>query len=139
MYDWVVASEKVVASENQEIRCDEAITRVFAVLGKRWTGPIISVLLDRPARFAEIVRAIPGITEGMLSARLAELKEVGLVDREVRGGPPIAAVYQLTEAGQALRPGLRTLARWAERHLMSPGKESRRPRRAPSAERSSLR
>ena len=65
------------------IQCDRALTSVFSVLGKRWTGVVIGVLLERPARFAEIARAIPGITESMLSARLSELKEAGLVTREV--------------------------------------------------------
>jgi len=105
--------------EDHAIHCDEALTRVFSLLGKRWTGVVIGVLLDRPARFAELARAIPGITEGMLSARLRELKQAGLVEREVKEGPPISSLYRLTERGQALRPGLFALGRWAERYLMS--------------------
>ena len=89
---------------------------MFAVLGKRWTGLVIGVLLERPARFAEIARAIPGITESMLSARLTELKEAGLVTREVIEGPPIASLYRLTperrgapaRADGARRMGART-------------------------------
>jgi DNA-binding HxlR family transcriptional regulator len=112
--------------EQRAIHCDEALTGVFTLLGKRWTGVIIGVLLERPARFAELARAIPGITEGMLSTRLAELKEVGLVDREVLDGPPIATVYRLTERGEALRPALLALGAWAEAHLLhSPGAASR--------------
>ncbi|MFZ0130840.1 MAG: helix-turn-helix domain-containing protein [Candidatus Dormiibacterota bacterium] len=98
-------------------RCDEALTSVFAVLGKRWTGLVIGVLLERPSRFAEIVRAIPGITESMLSARLTELKEAGLVTREVIEGPPIASLYRLTPSGEALRPALMALGEWALVHL----------------------
>jgi len=105
-------------SEDQAIHCDEALTRVFSLLGKRWTGVIIGVLLERPARFAELARAIPGITEGMLSARLRELKELGLVDREVRQGPPISSTYRLTKRGEALRPGLLALGNWAELYLI---------------------
>jgi DNA-binding HxlR family transcriptional regulator len=100
-------------------RCDEALTRVFALLGKRWTGLIVGVLLDRPARFAEIARAIPGITEGMLSTRLTELREAHLVEREVVGGPPLATVYRLTEEGEALESSLTSLAAWAERYLVA--------------------
>src|ERR1700693_3963924 len=99
------------------IHCDDALTSVFAVLGKRWTGVVIGVLLERPARFAEIARAIPGITESMLSARLAELKEAGLVTREVLEGPPIASLYRLTASGEALRPALLALGEWAHAHL----------------------
>jgi DNA-binding HxlR family transcriptional regulator len=99
------------------IRCDAALTSVFGLLGKRWTGVVIGVLLERPARFAEIARAIPGITESMLSARLSELKDAGVVAREVLEGPPIASLYRLTPSGEALRPALLSLAAWAEAHL----------------------
>jgi DNA-binding HxlR family transcriptional regulator len=118
--------EPVVEIEQRAIHCDEALTGVFTLLGKRWTGVIIGVLLERPARFAELARAIPGITEGMLSNRLAELKDAGLVDRDVLDGPPIATVYRLTERGEALRPALVALGAWAEAHLLhSPGATSR--------------
>ena len=93
---------------------DEALTRVFGLLGKRWTGVIVGALCSGPARFAEIVRAVPGITEGMLSARLHELQEAGIVEREVLEGPPIATIYRLSERGRALEPALLELARWAE-------------------------
>jgi DNA-binding HxlR family transcriptional regulator len=103
------------------IQCDRALTSVFAVLGKRWTGLVIGVLLERPARFAEIARAIPGITESMLSARLTELKAAGLLSREVIDGPPIASLYRLTPSGEALRPALVALGEWAQAHLGSQG------------------
>jgi DNA-binding HxlR family transcriptional regulator len=103
--------------QRSAIQCDRALTSVFAVLGKRWTGVVIGVLLERPARFAEIARAIPGITESMLSARLTELKEAGLVSREVIEGPPIASLYRLTPSGEALRPALVALGEWAHAHL----------------------
>jgi DNA-binding HxlR family transcriptional regulator len=102
---------------DRAIQSDEALTRVFDVLGKRWTGLIIGVLLERPARFGEVAKAIPGITEGMLSARLAELQDAGILEREVLPGPPIASVYRLTPKGVELRPALEALASWAERHL----------------------
>jgi DNA-binding HxlR family transcriptional regulator len=99
------------------LQCDEALTSVFALLGKRWTGVVIGVLLERPARFAEIARAIPGITESMLSIRLVELKAAGLLTREVIDGPPIASLYRLTVRGEALRPALLALGEWAQHHL----------------------
>jgi DNA-binding HxlR family transcriptional regulator len=102
-----------------EIQCDQALTEVFSVLGKRWTGLVLGTLMQRPARFGELARAIDGITESMLSARLAELHEAGLVEREVLEGPPIATLYRLTPAGRELRPALLALARWAESHLLS--------------------
>lgn len=112
-----------MAPEQRAIQCDQALTSVFTLLGKRWTGVIIGVLLERPARFAELARAIPGLTESMLSTRLAELQEAGLVEREVLEGPPLATLYRLTPRGEALRPALVALGAWAEAHLLqSPGR-----------------
>jgi DNA-binding HxlR family transcriptional regulator len=111
--------------EHDPVRCDQALTSVFGLLGKRWTGVIVGALLERPARFAEMATAIPGISEAMLSSRLAELQAAGLVSREVQPGPPIACVYRLTERGAALRPGLEALAQWAEANWLhhEPGAE----------------
>ncbi|NYI07821.1 winged helix-turn-helix transcriptional regulator [Allostreptomyces psammosilenae] len=96
---------------------DDAIARVFSLLGKRWNGLILAVLLNQqPAHFAEMRRAIPGISERMLSERLAELTEADLVVREVVPGPPLGVRYRLTEAGLALRPALDALAQWAHEH-----------------------
>jgi DNA-binding HxlR family transcriptional regulator len=98
-------------------RVDEGITRVFQLLGKRWTGPIVAVLVEQPVHFADLRRAIPGISERMLSDRLTELGAAGLVVREVDEGPPLRVSYRLTEAGAALEPALRELGEWAKRHL----------------------
>ena len=124
------------------VHCDEALATVFTLLGKRWNGVIIGSLFERPARFGELAAAIPGITEAMLSSRLAELQEAGLVEREVLPGPPIASVYRLTAAGKALKPGLMSLATWAHAHGLLPERtrpkasaQLRRPSRAASAER----
>ena len=106
------------AEPKPELRCDEALTSVFALLGKRWSGVILGSLMDRPARFAEMASAIPGITEAMLSARLAELQAAGLVSREVQPGPPLATLYSLTKQGEALRPALGALAEWAHAHIL---------------------
>ncbi|GGZ30367.1 winged helix-turn-helix transcriptional regulator [Streptomyces poonensis] len=98
-------------------RVDESITRVFQLLGKRWTGPIVAVLVEQPAHFADLCRAIPGISERMLSDRLSELGTAGLVVRQVDEGPPLRVSYRLTEAGAALRPALEELGEWAKQHL----------------------
>lgn len=81
---------------------DGGLTRVFVLLGKRWTGLIVAVLMERPVHFSDLCRAIPGISERMLSDRLSELGAAGLVVREVDAGPPLRVAYRLTEAGVAL-------------------------------------
>ncbi|MFD7408444.1 winged helix-turn-helix transcriptional regulator [Streptomyces sp. NPDC059866] len=102
-------------------RVDNGITRVFQLLGKRWTGPIVAVLIGQPAHFADLRRAIPGISERMLSDRLTELGAAGLVVREVEEGPPLRVSYRLTESGAALEPALKELGDWAEKHLPDSG------------------
>lgn len=96
---------------------DAGITRVFAMLGKRWTGLIIAALMNGPGHFAELRRAVPGISERMLSDRLSELASLHLVSREVDAGPPLRVGYRLTEAGLALRPAMVELTKWADSHL----------------------
>lgn len=96
--------------------CEEASAELvwaFSLLGKRWTGVIIAVLMNGPVHFAPLHRAVAGISERMLSDRLAELGAAGLVRREVNEGPPLRVRYRLTDAGQALRPALQELVTWA--------------------------
>jgi DNA-binding HxlR family transcriptional regulator len=108
------------------LECDEHLTQAFALLGKRWSGVIIGLLLQGPARFAVLARTIPGISERMLSDRLAELTNAGLIARTVLDGPPLAVVYELTESGRALGPGLFKLGEWAHRYMgPKPGQRSR--------------
>ncbi len=101
----------------------EAITQVFSLLGKRWSGLIIVTLLEGPVRFSELVRLVPGVSERMLSERLTELAAAGLVERQVSEGPPVNVRYLLTERGEALRPALAELERWGKERLLAPAGE----------------
>ncbi len=122
-------------SRGEQVRhCDERLTRAFTLLGKRWSGVILGVLLEGPARFAVLARTIPGISERMLSDRLDELSRAGLIDRTVVDGPPIGVRYQLTESGRAMGPGLLKLGEWAERYMPPPARrKASRSRRAATA------
>ncbi|MEO3778971.1 helix-turn-helix domain-containing protein [Micromonospora sp. B11E3] len=97
--------------------CDAGLARAFAFLGKRWNGILLGTLAGGPAGFAELARALPGISESVLSDRLGELCRVGLVSRTVRQGPPVGVSYQLTDRGAALVPALEALAQWAQENL----------------------
>jgi DNA-binding HxlR family transcriptional regulator len=97
--------------------CDAALTRAFGFLGKRWNGVIIGTLANSPAGFSDLKRAVAGISDSVLSERLAELGGAGLVQRSVDEGPPIAVDYRLTPAGQALLPALLELTTWAKDNL----------------------
>ncbi|HEX9354821.1 MAG TPA: helix-turn-helix domain-containing protein [Streptosporangiaceae bacterium] len=86
---------------------------VFRLLGKRWTGLLIDLLLQRPARFNELAAALPQLSKRVLSERLAELQDVGLVLREVDDGRPVSVSYRLTDRGQGLSPAMAALRVWA--------------------------
>jgi DNA-binding HxlR family transcriptional regulator len=85
------------------------------LIGKRWTGAIVFALTEGPLRFGELARAVPGLSDRLLSKRLRELEEEGLVRREVEPGSPVRVTYSLTEAGAELRPVLVELRTWANR------------------------
>src|SRR6266550_6940549 len=106
--------------------CDERLTQAFTLLGKRWSGVILGLLLQGPARFAVLARTIPGISERMLSDRLNELAQAGLIDRTVLDGPPLGVVYELTESGRAIGPSLLRLGKWAERYMAPAARPRRR-------------
>jgi DNA-binding HxlR family transcriptional regulator len=87
------------------------------LVGKRWTGAILVVLLDGPLRFSEVAQAIPQLSDRLLSERMKELEGWGLVERTVIDGPPVRVEYSLTEMGHELEPALGELKRWARRWL----------------------
>lgn len=97
--------------------CDAALSRAFEFLGKRWNGVLLGTLIAGPAGFSELRRAVVGISDSMLSERLAELTKAGLIARVVDPGPPVAVSYSLTEAGKGLLPALEELTAWAAVNL----------------------
>lgn len=99
------------------VRCDAALSQVFAILGKRWNGIIIGALSHGPASFSQLARGVTGISDSVLSDRLSGLAAAGIVTRVVDSGPPVSVTYALTPAGQALLPAMDELRDWAHDHL----------------------
>lgn len=66
-------------------------------------------------RFADLSRAVPGVSDRLLSIRLREFEAEGLVERNVEPGSPTKVGYRLTEKGAALEPAIGELRRWADR------------------------
>ena len=85
------------------------------LIGGRWTGAVIQLLLNGRLRFAELRAAIPEISDRMLSERLRELESEGIVARRVVPETPVRVEYELTEKGRALEQALGAVGRWAER------------------------
>jgi DNA-binding HxlR family transcriptional regulator len=95
----------------------EHLARAFGFLGKRWTAVILGHLSQGPTGFRDLSRGIGGISDSVLSERLAGLTAGGLIARQVRDGPPVTVTYQLTERGRALMPALDQIAQWARDNL----------------------
>jgi DNA-binding HxlR family transcriptional regulator len=100
------------------VRGDAALARAFVFLGKRWNAVVLGILSGGPAGFRELSRAIGGISDSVLSDRLAALTGAGLIARTVDEGPPISVSYALTDRGRALMPALEQIALWAHEHLL---------------------
>ena len=84
------------------------------LVGRRWTGAILFVLIKGDARFGELKERIPELSDRLLSERLKELEDEGIVERDVAQERPVCVTYRLTERGRALKPVLASIGRWAE-------------------------
>jgi DNA-binding HxlR family transcriptional regulator len=89
--------------------------RASELIGRRWTGAIIFVLLKSRCRFAVLRDAIPEITDRMLSDRLQELEMEGIVDRTVIPETPVRVEYALTKKGRALATAIDAIVEWAHK------------------------
>jgi DNA-binding HxlR family transcriptional regulator len=83
------------------------------LIGRRWTGAIIFVMLRKSCRFAALREAIPQITDRMLSQRLQELEHEGILERVVVPHTPVRVEYTLTRKGRALGKAIGAITAWA--------------------------
>jgi DNA-binding HxlR family transcriptional regulator len=90
------------------------------LLGKRWNGAIVAVLLAGRRRFSELVTSVPGLSERLLAERLRELESRKIVLRRVLPGPPVGVEYELTGAGRELQPAIEAISVWAQRWVPAP-------------------
>ena len=98
--------------------CCPLYHEAIELIGRRWTGAIVSVLIHRSTlRFGEIADSVPELSDRLLSERMKELEARGVVVRTVRPGRPVRVEYELTEMGRELAPAVRELERWARRWL----------------------
>src|SRR2546421_12877163 len=92
--------------------CCTLYHRAVELIGKRWTGAILFVLMDGPLRFSEVKQLVPELSDRLLSERLKELEAEDIVERHVIDDTPVRVEYRLTEKGAALQPVVRTLKSW---------------------------
>jgi DNA-binding HxlR family transcriptional regulator len=86
-------------------------------IGDRWTALIVGILAERPHRFGELRRRIPGISQKMLTQTLRSLERDGLVSRSAFPTVPVTVEYALTSLGETLIPVLAAIRDWAEEHV----------------------
>ncbi len=95
-----------------------SIARALDVVGDRWTLLLVRELLLRgPSRFTDLRAGLPGAAANLLSSRLKELEEVGIVRRQYVGPPVATQLYELTDDGVELEPVLRALGIWGLRYM----------------------
>ena len=84
------------------------------LIGRRWTGAILLVLMDGPLRFSEVKLLVVDLSDRLLSERMKELEAEQIVERRVIDDTPVRVEYALTDKGRALEPAMRALKSWAQ-------------------------
>jgi len=101
-----------------EAHCCPYLHEAVELIGKRWSGAIIVVLIEGgPLRFSEIAQTIPQLSDRLLSERMKELEARGIVERRVHPESPARVEYALTDMGWELAPTLEQLKSWSHRWL----------------------
>jgi len=98
-------------------QCCSRYHRAVELVGKRWTGAILLVLMEGPLRFCDFKNVVPALSDRLLSERLKELEAEDIVRRRVYDAPPVRVEYSLTQKGRALEPALRALKSWSHSYL----------------------
>ncbi|WFU78325.1 helix-turn-helix domain-containing protein [Bradyrhizobium sp. CIAT3101] len=96
----------------RQMNMHEEMRRAFALLSGKWKLEIMWLLNKRVYRFGELRKAIPGITQHMLTAQLRELEADGLVSRTVFAEVPVRVEYEITEKARGLGPAMEALTAW---------------------------
>jgi DNA-binding HxlR family transcriptional regulator len=97
------------------------VARTLEIIGERWTVLILrDLVLDGPRKFQDFLESLPRISPNTLSARLKTLEDSGIVERRFYEDHPPRAEYVLTDKGRDLRPVLRALRDWGQKHTSFP-------------------
>ena len=112
---------KKQTNEPAEVECPserarQQLHRALRLLSGKWKGEILWQLVDGKQRFGQLRRAIPDVTQHMLTTQLRDLENEGLVKRTVFAEVPPRVEYEMTPAARALKPVFDELFRWADAH-----------------------
>src|SRR5436309_10787074 len=120
LYRQMGAQEHTAKAHEREAKasgCCPLYHEAVELVGRRWTGAILRVLMDGPLRFSQVAQAVPELSDRLLSERMKELESRGMVERRVIPGPPRRVEYELSQMGRGLKPALSELQHWANRWL----------------------
>ena len=105
-----------------------AVEVTLSVMGGTWKPIVLFHLLHGTKRFSELARAIPNVTQRMLTLQLRELEDAGIVERTVYAEVPPRVEYTLTETGYSLKPILDSMVVWGSAYQRENGaQEDARP------------
>jgi DNA-binding HxlR family transcriptional regulator len=93
------------------------LSRALELVGERWAMLILRDLAVHPRRYSDLLTGLPGIPTNVLSSRLKELEQNGIVERQIAPAPQRGVVYAMTPAGHSLEPALLALGRWGATQL----------------------
>ena len=96
------------------------LTAALAAIGGKWKLIIVYWLAESPKHFAALRKAMPGISQKVLTQQLRELMNDGLVDRESKGAVPAPVVYSLSDYGRSVLPLVESARVWGRGHLSRP-------------------
>lgn len=100
-----------------DIKVCTKVERAYQIIGKKWMCLIIHSLMEEPKRFSEINAYIPELSKRMLTERMKELEECGIILRNVITDRPVRTEYSLTKKGHDLGLALQTVETWAEKWI----------------------
>jgi DNA-binding HxlR family transcriptional regulator len=115
------ASKKALSGNHERARPNPVegcpLTAAFAAIGGKWKLIIIYWLAESPKHFAALRKAMPGISQKVLTQQLRELMSDGLVNREAKGAVPAPVIYSLSDYGRSVLPLVEDVRRWGRGHL----------------------
>jgi DNA-binding HxlR family transcriptional regulator len=99
-------------------RC--SLARALDIVGERWSLLVVRELTLGPRRYSDLMDGLPGIPTNLLASRLKDLRAAGVITKYTMPPPTVVTVYELTEAGNALRGAISELRTWGSRYGSTP-------------------
>ncbi len=96
------------------------LTAALAAIGGKWKLIIVYWLAESPKHFAALRKAMPGISQKVLTQQLRELMSDGIVRREPKGAVPAPVEYSLSDYGRSVLPLVEDVRVWGRKHLSRP-------------------